>query len=133
MNIFASRLKQARKSKGYTQIHMANFLGVIERTYQHYEQGQTEPKLDAIHKLSDYLNVSVDYLLGKSDDPNPTGDTGEYKYLAVFSLRAIELLFRVDKPMLDNILIDMSPEEKEGIKFWFRKNRPDFDLGEDNT
>lgn len=67
---FSDRLKELRKSNGKTQKELAEYLGISERGYQNYEMGKREPNLEILSKLADYFNVSTDYLLGRSDDPN---------------------------------------------------------------
>ena len=68
MSIFYERLTECRKSKT-TQKEMAIYLGISERAYQHYEAGTRSPKIDVAGKIADYLDVSVDYLLGRTDNP----------------------------------------------------------------
>ena len=69
MAIFPNRLKELRKSRGITQKAMAEHLGIQETSYQHYEYGKREPNHENTMKIANILNVSVDYLLGNSDNP----------------------------------------------------------------
>lgn len=73
--MFSERLKASRKSKGLTQKDLAAFLGISERGYQNYEMGKREPNLEVLKQLADFLGVTTDYLLGRSDsieeDINP--------------------------------------------------------------
>lgn len=64
---FSERLKTCRKAIT-TQKSMAEYLGISERAYQHYEAGTREPSLETICKLADFFNVSVDYLLCRTDN-----------------------------------------------------------------
>ena len=48
---------------------MALFLKLNNRQYQRYESGDSEPKLDTLIALADYFDVSLDYLVGISDNP----------------------------------------------------------------
>lgn len=70
MSIFATKLKETRISNNITQKQLSDFLGISERSYQNYEYGNREPSFDITIKLSDYLNVSIDYLLGRTNNPN---------------------------------------------------------------
>ena len=72
MAIFPDRLKEARKAKGITQKAMAEYLDMQETSYQHYEYGKREPNHENTIKIADILDVSVDYLLGRTDNPNRT-------------------------------------------------------------
>lgn len=65
---FSERLKACRKSTT-TQKAMAEYLGVSERAYQHYEAGTREPNFELTCKIADYFDVSVDYLLCRTDNP----------------------------------------------------------------
>ncbi len=67
MSIFSERLKQTRKKRNYTQKNIADYLGIAERAYQNYEYGNREPNLETLIKLANYLDVSLDFLSGRSD------------------------------------------------------------------
>jgi len=67
MSIFSDRLKIARKAKNITQKAMAERLGIQETSYQLYEYGKREPNHANTVKIADILDVSLDYLLGRSD------------------------------------------------------------------
>lgn len=64
------RLKVLRKAHKLTQTDVATYLGVTVSAYGNYELGQREPDFDTLSKLADYFHVSVDYLLGRTDNPN---------------------------------------------------------------
>lgn len=66
---FPERLKLCRKHKGITQKQMAAFCNVSERHYQSYEGGTNWPRADGLIALADYFDVSLDYLVGRSDTP----------------------------------------------------------------
>lgn len=63
-----NRLKEIRKEKGLTLDEIQNKTGIKRGTYNNYENGATEPKLETWQKLADFFNVPVDYLLGISKD-----------------------------------------------------------------
>lgn len=65
------RLKELREKAGLKQTQMADMMGVVDRQYQRYERGEGEPKLAGWLFLADFFNVSLDYLVGRSDDPAP--------------------------------------------------------------
>ena len=70
MEILAKRLKALRESRRIYQREMAEQLGLSFRGYQGYETNQTEPKLATLIAIADYYHVSIDYLVGRTDDPN---------------------------------------------------------------
>lgn len=67
---FSERLKELRKSKNLTQKQLAQFIGTSERGIQNYETGVRKPTFDILIILADYFNVSVDFLIGRTDCPD---------------------------------------------------------------
>lgn len=68
MNVlFNERLKALRKEKDLKQSELAEAISVTQRKISYWETGQLEPDLENLWKLSDYFNVSVDFLIGKID------------------------------------------------------------------
>lgn len=63
--VFASKLREVRVRRALAQQSVAEAINVSLRAYQFYEQGTREPSLDSLIRLADFLNVSVDYLLGR--------------------------------------------------------------------
>lgn len=70
MNNFNEILKDFRLSKGLTQKQLADLTNMTERGIQRYESGERKPNFDALLALSTALDVSADYLLGRSKNPN---------------------------------------------------------------
>ena len=66
---FSARLVQLRKSRALTQKQLATELGISELAIQHYEAQRRKPAYDILIALADYFDVSLDYLVGRSDDP----------------------------------------------------------------
>ena len=62
-------LKRCRKLRKVTQKQAAISAGVTESMYQFYEYGKREPTASVLISLADYFDVSLDYLVGRSDDP----------------------------------------------------------------
>lgn len=60
-------LRLLRTEKGLKQKDIAEFLGVNRTTYVKYETGASEPDNATLIRLSDFFNVSIDFLLGKTD------------------------------------------------------------------
>ena len=63
------RLKEIRKSKGISQLKVAMDLNTNQNTISRYETGEREPGINELIKLADYFNVSIDYLLERTDNP----------------------------------------------------------------
>ena len=93
---FSERLKDLRKQAGLTQVDVAERLGISQPAYASWERGVKKPTQENLVKIAQVLNVSVDYLVGNSEDKSDELDN-------------IELLFRMNSKGL-------SEEEKEVFK-----------------
>lgn len=67
MRVFGTRLKAARKKSGKTQKEMAELFGLTERGYRSWEGGGSEPSIENLVALADFLDVSLDWLCGRID------------------------------------------------------------------
>ncbi|MCI9239821.1 helix-turn-helix domain-containing protein [Oscillibacter sp.] len=65
------RIRDLRNDHGLTQKQIAKLLNVSQNTYSQYEIGVSRFPLDAVVKLAEYYNVSVDYLVGLTDETVP--------------------------------------------------------------
>jgi transcriptional regulator with XRE-family HTH domain len=68
-NIFASRIKSLRAEKGVSQSALASFLGVTKTQISDIENAKTLTSIERLIALADYFDVSLDYLVGRSDNP----------------------------------------------------------------
>ena len=74
---FANCLKELRKDKNCTQRELAEYLGYSTNIICEWENQRCEPKIETILRLADFFDVSIDYLLGRTDElgaivPKPT-------------------------------------------------------------
>ncbi|WP_320691328.1 helix-turn-helix transcriptional regulator [Monoglobus pectinilyticus] len=58
-----------RISFNYTQKQVASNIGITERNYQRYEANDQRPSFDILISLADFYNVSLDYLVGRTKNP----------------------------------------------------------------
>lgn len=65
--ILSQRLRQCRKEKGLSQGQVAVYCDITEKTYQNYELMTREPKIEILIRIADFYNVSLDYLVGRTD------------------------------------------------------------------
>ncbi|HBJ18928.1 MAG TPA: XRE family transcriptional regulator [Clostridiales bacterium] len=63
------RLKEVRKARGISQVRMAMDLNVSQNTISRYETGEREADYAMLIRIADYLGVSIDYLLCRTDRP----------------------------------------------------------------
>lgn len=69
MNKLSERLKELRLENDLKQIEISKSINIAPRTLRGYEGGTREPNIDKLIEISDYFNVSLDYLVGRSDNP----------------------------------------------------------------
>ena len=112
MSLFSERLKALRKQRGFkNQTQLAKALGVHQTIVSMYERGGREPMPTALIKMAEVLGTTADYLIGRTDDPDPPQK---------LSPRMRKLLAAVDaldhEPTLDDLIgiwLDNLPEESD--------------------
>lgn len=63
------RIRDLREDRDLTQKRMGEILSCSQRVYSNYERGELDIPTEILIKLADYYNVSVDYILGRTDNP----------------------------------------------------------------
>ena len=107
---FSERLKNLRKQAHLTQVDVANKLGISQPAYASWERGIKKPTQENLVKISKVLNVSIDYLVGTSDEGVKEDE-----------LDNVELLFRMnskgltedEKEIFKKELIEFMEERKK--------------------
>ena len=64
----AERLKSLRKERKLKQEEVAEELGIAVRSYCRYEYGEREPNASVLWRMADFYGVTIDYLVGRSDE-----------------------------------------------------------------
>lgn len=72
---FAMRLKKLREQKKLNQTELANLLEVSNGSISKWERGDRQPDYETLEKIADTFNVTIDYLLGRSDIKYKSGDS----------------------------------------------------------
>ena len=67
MSMLPERLRELRKEQDLTQEAVANGAGLVLRSYRRYEMGEREPVASTLILLADFYHVSIDYLVGRTD------------------------------------------------------------------
>lgn len=67
MEILAKRLLDLRKEKKLSRKIVAEQIQIVERTYQRYENAEREPTASVLVALADFYGVTIDYLVGRTD------------------------------------------------------------------
>jgi HTH-type transcriptional regulator, competence development regulator len=68
--MLGTRLKELRGKR--SQEEVAERIGISRARYSHYENNRSQPDNELLNKLADYYQVTVDYLLGRTDEKNGT-------------------------------------------------------------
>lgn len=67
MASLSENLFSLRKRENLTQEQVAERTGIVLRSYRRYEMGEREPVASTLVKLADFYNVTIDYLVGRTD------------------------------------------------------------------
>ena len=105
---FSDRLKDLRRQAGLTQVDVAEKLGISQPAYASWERGVKKPTQENLVKIAQILNVSVDYLVGNSEEK-------------LDELDNIELLFRMNSKGLTEE--EKAVFKKELIEFMEERKR----------
>ncbi|QTL96777.1 helix-turn-helix domain-containing protein [Iocasia frigidifontis] len=65
------KIKKLRNEENISQRKLAKFLNLSPSTIAMYEIGERKPDIDTLQKIADYFNISVDYLLGRTNERAP--------------------------------------------------------------
>lgn len=62
------RIRDLREDKDITQLTLSKYLNISQRSYSHFENGTRGLPIDILVKIADFHNVSVDYLLERTNN-----------------------------------------------------------------
>lgn len=68
MEDFPSRLRRLRKQEGRSQRVLSELCGLSSDAVRRYERGEAKPSMDAMIALANHFGVTLDYLIGLTDD-----------------------------------------------------------------
>ena len=68
-DIVKNRLKELRKSRGYTQISLQMQTGIEQALLSKFENGDRIPPTETLVRLAEFYHVSIDYILCRTDKP----------------------------------------------------------------
>lgn len=68
-DVMENRLKQLRKGRGYTQISVQMQTGIEQALLSKFENGERIPPTETLLRLAEFYNVSMDYILCRTDKP----------------------------------------------------------------
>ena len=67
--VICLRLKELRRARRITQLKLAMDLHMSQNTISRYENNEREPGIRELIQIADYFNISIDYLLERTDNP----------------------------------------------------------------
>jgi bacteriophage CI repressor helix-turn-helix domain len=105
---FSERLKKLRKDTGLTQVDVAEKLGISQPAYASWERGVKKPTQDNLVKIAQVLNVSVDYLVGNSEEKSD--DLGNIEFLFRMNSKGLTV---EEKEIFKKELIEFMEERKK--------------------
>jgi len=68
-DVFPARLRQARDLRKYSQSELGAAAGLPASSVAHFEGGNRKPSFDTLRNLANALNVTTDFLIGRTDNP----------------------------------------------------------------
>jgi transcriptional regulator with XRE-family HTH domain len=77
----SERLVEWRKKRNLTQEQLAQKVNTTKGTISNYENGHSAPPHETLVSIADVLNISTDYLLGRTDDPTPPSEKPKPYYV----------------------------------------------------
>ena len=114
----AERLRSLREGVKLSQVKMAEIVGVKQSSLNRYELNQASPTFETLNRYADYFDVSMDYIFGRTD--NPQGKLYEYKPKIQQNdpqmQKFVEMCFDPTSPMnarLKETLLQMLGEAKQ--------------------
>ena len=107
------RLRELREAKGLSNKAIAIDFSIHETTYGKYELGHRKPDIEMLQKFADYFDCSVDYLIGRTDNPAPS-DSSTPAPIKVQEQNVIDLneLSPIAKTIVENV-VDMDRNVKD--------------------
>jgi transcriptional regulator with XRE-family HTH domain len=107
-----NRLLELRTEKNLSQRAVAKSLYISQGTYNNWENGRTQPSIEQLIVLSKFFGVSVDYLIGNSDDYQFMRMTGNYKKEEEYLLKH----FRALSPDTQTLVLKLLEQlQKNGL------------------
>lgn len=110
--LFCERARTLRKVRRLTQKEVAEKIGIIHTNYTRYENGAREPDIETIVQLAELYDISIDYLIGRTDAP----------------------YYECEIPTLEQVIVSTDPRDVDNMKpietpqdlKWLPKSEPEF-------
>ena len=115
-----SRIAHLREQRGWTQEQLSSLLGISRAALSHYEKSRREPDTETLSKVADIFGVTIDYLVGRTQQPRGNLDENARLFVDHLELADVELLERFAL-MIDGR--ELTPEEAKRFIAFIRAER----------
>lgn len=117
---YGERIAALREKHSLTQEGLSNKLGITRASLSHYENNRREPDYETIVSIANLFNVSIDYLIGRTDDPNSVLDEDVREFVDSLELSNEKIL---EKFALTVDGMKLTPEEAKRFIAFVRAER----------
>lgn len=113
-----NRLKEMREARGLNMREAARLLKMPYTTYVNYEKGAREPNSETLIQLADFYDTTIDYMLGKTDDPNSVAVSPSDNILPFPAMKSVPLIGTIacGEPILAAENIECEVDMPEHVK-----------------
>ncbi|MDF2713183.1 MAG: Xre family transcriptional regulator [Paenibacillus sp.] len=120
MNRCGDRIAHLREKRGLTQEELSNKLGISRAALSHYETNRREPDYETLRNIANFFDISLDYLLGRTSDPQIVLDSGIREFIDSLELSDENIM---EKFMLTIDGRKLTPEEAKRFIAFVRAER----------
>ncbi|PZE20484.1 helix-turn-helix domain-containing protein [Paenibacillus xerothermodurans] len=117
---YGERIALLREKHSLTQDELSAKLGITRASLSHYENNRREPDYKTIVNIANFFNVSIDYLMGRTDDAHKTLDVDVREFVDSLELSDSKIL---DKFSLTIDGKKLTPEESKRFIAFVRAER----------
>lgn len=117
---YGDRIALLREKRGLTQEELSNKIGISRAALSHYETNRREPDYETINKIANFFNVTIDYLLGRTDQPQTVLDHDVREFVEHLDLTDESILKKFSLTVDGRIL---TPEEAKRFIAFVRAER----------
>ncbi|MDQ0903997.1 transcriptional regulator with XRE-family HTH domain [Paenibacillus sp. V4I7] len=117
---YGDRIALLREKRGLTQEELSNKIGISRAALSHYETNRREPDYETINKIANFFNVTVDYLLGRTDQPQTVLDHDVREFVEHLDLTDESILKKFSLTVDGRVL---TPEEAKRFIAFVRAER----------
>jgi len=95
MKIIGKRIRLLRQENNYTQEQFGKIFGLVKSTVSLYESGKSNPDDEIKRKIADYFDVSIDWLLGRTEERSTVDKIVNKNNQKAFEIEEILDRFRI--------------------------------------